>query len=119
MKSFKFDPKTGRFEFCLKSQIYPNDIKVLRHIVEKGYGDVEKIGELFDDAKEDQKFHIYNGSIYHLRELEMVIFRDDQNVCTHRNKKDYSKSKWEKKSGYFLTTLGKAFIHSLGFPIEK
>ena len=119
MKLFKFDSKTGKFEFCMKDYVVSDDFKVLKYIAKKGYGDPAEMDSLFTNVKKGDRYNYVPNALHRLRKLEMIMFRDDQNVCTHRNKKDYSKSKWEKKSGYFLTTLGKAFIHSLGFPIEK
>ena len=118
MKLFRYDPKTGRFEFCIKDHVVPDDLKVLKYIAKKGYGDPAEMDDLFINVKKDDRHQHVSNIIHHLRELEMVIFRDDQNVCIRRNKKDYNKSTWEKKSGYFLTTIGKSFAHSLRFPTE-
>ena len=116
MKSFKFDPKTGRFEFCLKCYLSEHDIKVLKHITERGYGGFEELRKLFANVKDDDDgFQLSNHSLFYLDDFGLVEFKAEQNVCVKINKKNYRKSKWEKKQGYFLTTLGKAFVHSLGF----
>jgi len=112
MKTFSYDPKTGRYEYYFVDTISKDEIKVLRFIKENKVARHGDLRQLFGDGQR------YIDITHHLNHLFLIEWKDKHRICVQYNAKDYKKSKYEEVDGYFLTENGKAFLNAL-FPEPK
>jgi hypothetical protein len=119
MKTFSYDPKTGRYEFHFVDNISKHDIDVLKLTKNKGFStkiDIE--GLISQWGCRPNSFQHFYDITYHLSYLGLIKWKSKFKMHLTYNVKDYSKSKFVDVDGYFLTENGKAFLNGL-FPEPK
>lgn len=116
MITFKFDKKTGRFDFHSVGFLSKRDLTALKAIVEKGYATQEVFEAAFPlpPGQEDHRYQQFHDITWKLKDMGLIIWKRDENVLVYVDTKDYKNNKYEKVTGEFLTPLGKAFMLSMG-----
>lgn len=120
MKLFRYDKKSGRFEYRLSDRLNEIEIRTLFFIKNNGFINNQHENALFaEDAsgqtrqdREDNVGQIFHDVGWHLSNLLLIKFEHDKVISDwDQNKKEYVNQR--KVTGYFLTDIGKSFINSL------
>jgi len=114
MKLFSYNPKTKVFEYRVRDSLSDLHIKFLLAIREKRYVDHDIINILFNedfaDDDENARWQIRHDILFHLMELGLIEYKNNQNISDWNGKEHINA---RTVSGYFLTSMGKAFVNSL------
>ena len=114
MITFKFDKETGRYEYKLITFLNKDDLSALKAFVEQRWLDHETFGLSFPEYTEDNIYQAFTNLTYKLAHIGLIEWKNDERVLMKADKTNYNNNVYEEHSGYFLTEMGKALLHSFG-----